>query len=409
MVSVGLVCAVGDVTGAQPAPTPSKPAPQPQRIMQPPPASPRPNVPAVVGATEIAKITTPFGFIDDVVTTDDQRVAYVVADAATKAELHVYSLVTKAELVVDIAAITLQPVEIALVGTRALVIGKLDDGTYHGALVELEAKGKQPAGKVVYKVGAANGLTVITRDGKRRIAAHRFTAAGGATKHQTELLALETGKRVAPGRPLELDAEGKNAKLDFKINHWSDGMTRAHGIKAGVWDRKEDQRSPDVEATFDLVTGKLATTKIEDLFEQRRRFQGLAQGNDRLDFVHLSWDNVNVHVWHAGKPKTVELDQALASYDPKSLQGVVGADGTAWIALKTDPVNAAAVARKKADPEYVDLFKVATDGKATRKARVLAHGVRVRFGVLAPDKVWLVERNTGFERGGKNLTIYQVQ
>ncbi len=381
---------------------------QPKPAPQPPPASPRPNVPALVGATEVIKLTTPAGFIDDVVATDETRIAYVVADAATKSELHVYSTATKTEQVVDLAAVTLQPVELALVGARAFVIGKTDDGKLHGALVELEAKGKAPAGKVVYKIGPANDLGVITRDGKRRIASHKVT--GG--RHDVELLALETGKRVAAARPFELDAEGKHAKLELKVHHWSEGMTRAHGIKAGAWDRKEDQRSPDVEATYDLISGKIVDTKkIEDLFEQRRRFAALAEAGHRRDFVRISWDNASIQVWHKGQPKQVELDQPLATYDPKSLQGIVGADGTAWIVLKTDPVNTAAVARKKADPEYVDIFKVTTDGKATRKARVLAHGVRVRFGAVADkagDKVWVLERNTGFERGGKTLAVYQI-
>ena len=70
------------------------------------------------------------------------------------------------------------------------------------------------------------------------------------------------------------------------------------------------------------------------------------------------------------------------SYDAKSLQGIVNADGCAWIALKVDPVNADAVARKKADPEYLDVFRVGADGKAMRKARMLAKGLRYRFGVI---------------------------
>ena len=46
-------------------------------------------------------------------------------------------------------------------------------------------------------------------------------------------------------------------------------------------------------------------------------------------------------------------------------------DGTAWLVLKMDPVNAEAVARKKADPEYLDVFRVDGTGKAVRKGRVL--------------------------------------
>jgi len=55
---------------------------------------------------------------------------------------------------------------------------------------------------------------------------------------------------------------------------------------------------------------------------------------------------------------------------------------------------------------------VGPDGKAPRKARVLAKGVRHRFGLVADkagDKFWLLERNNGFDRGGRSLTVYQAQ
>lgn len=388
-ISMFVSAAFGSVAIAQPAPAPAP-------------------VPALVGVTELVKLTTRAGFIDDVVATDAQRIAYVVADTGSKAELHVYVHATKQEQIVDIAPITLRPVELALVGNRALVIGQQEDGRRIAALVELAAVGKKPAGSIVYKVGPANGLTVITRDGKPRIAVHKVTTTGDLSRHEVELLALETGKRVAAARPFELDGTGKHAKLELRVNHWSDGMTRAHGIKAGEWDRKEDQRAPDVEATYDLVTGKVTEKrKIEDLFEQRRRYQALAEVRTQLDFLRMAWDNASIQVWRAGKPRSIELDQPLTDYDPKSLQGIVLADGSAWIALKVDPVNAAAVARKKADPEYLDIFRVGTDSRAIRKARVLSTGIRHRFGVVG-EKLWLLERSTGFDRGGKSLAVYQL-
>lgn len=401
--SLGFASAMGASALAQP----SRPAPDAPRPM--PPRPPRPGTAPVVGATEVVTLTTPTGFVDDVVTAEADRIAYVVADTASKAELHVYRHATKDEQVVDIAEITLRPVALELVGARAFVVGRTDDNQHVAALVELATKGKKPAGAVVYRLGPASGIQVITRDGKRRIAVHRVSSADGATRHAVELLALETGRRIAAARPFELDADGRNAKVDFRVNHWSDGMTRAHGIKAGEWDRKENQRAPDYEATYDLVSRKISDKqKITDLFEQRKRFQTLADAGDRLDFLKMAWDNGSIELWHRGALRTIELDQDLTTYDPKSLQGTVGADGSAWLALKVDPVNPEAVARKKADPEYVDVFRVGTDGKGVRKARVLAHRTRVWFGVVG-DRFWLIERNQGFERGGKRLTLYQPQ
>jgi hypothetical protein len=287
------------------------------------------------------------------------------------------------------------------------VVGRTEDGNQIAAMVELAAKGKKPAGSVVYKLGPANAITRITRDGKPRVALHKASASNGGTRHEVEVVALETGRRIAAARTLELDSTDKNAKLDFKVNHWSDGMTRAYGIKAGEWDRKEDQRAPDTEATYDLVTGKfLDKKKIEDLFEQRRRFQDMKDGGNRLDFVRL--DIKGLELWRAGKPRAIELDQPLSNYDTRSMQAVMVPDGSAWMILKMDPVNADAVARKKADPEYLDVFRISADGKGVRKARVYASGVRHRFGIVG-DKFWLVERNNGFERGGRSLALYAPQ
>lgn len=380
-------------------------------VAQPKAGTPATPLAPLVGAAEVVRINPPAGFIDDPVTSDDQRIAYVVTETGTKSELHVYSYAAKAEQVVDISGVTLRPVALQLVGPRALVIGVTEDGSNNAALVELADKGKVKAGAVVYKLGPATHITPIVRDGKPRLAVHKAVAGAAGTRHDVELVAIETGKRVAAGRSFELDSASKQAKLELTVNHWSDGMTKAYGIKAGAWSRKEDQRSPDTEATYDLITGKVTTAPIKDLYEQRRRFQALADGNG-LDAVRMAWDNSGLQVWKNGKPTAITFDEPFSSYDPKSMQAFVTADGGAWIALKVDPVNAAAVERKKADPEYFDLFRVTPDGKATRKTRVLAKGLRHRFGLVADkagDKFWLLERNAGMDRGGRSLAVYQVQ
>ena len=419
-------------------------------------AQPKPAVPAVVGATEIVTLTTPTGFIDDVAAADGDRFAYVVADSSGKVELRVVAATTRAETHaiderseatgsgnptgsagraggsaprgidersgnptgsagraggsaprgIDISGVTPHPLALALVGPRAFVVGTTEDGNQIAALVELAATGKtKPAGSVVYKVPPAAHVTLITRDGMPRIAVHRVAVTASGTRHEIELLALDTGRRIGAARTLELAPGELSKTLDFRVNHWSHGFTRAHGIKGGEWDRRENQRTPDVEATYDLVAGKLVDTKpIEDLFEQRRRFQVLADANGRVDFVR--WDGNTLQAWRDGRPHAVELDQPVSSYDPGSLQGVIGSDGSAWLVLKVDPVNPEAVARKKADLEYLDIFRMSSDGKAIRKARVLARGLRHRFGVFGESQFWLLERNQSMDRGGKTLTVY---
>jgi hypothetical protein len=373
-------------------------------------ADAQPQSAATIGANEIMKVTTPTGFVDDVVAYDTQRLAYIVADTATKAELHVVQLgcvkciEAKQEIVVDVSPVTLRPTSLRLVGQRAFVIGTTEDGNQVAALVDLASKVAKP----VYKLGPATHITLLPRDGKTVVAIHKASATKTGTTHEVELVALESGKRVAKGKAFGLDKDTVK-KLDFRVNHWSDGWTRAGGLKGGEWVKKENQRSPDTEATYDLIAGKFVDNKpIGDLFEQRKRYQTLADAGGQLDFVRMKADNTEIEIWRHGVQGAVVLDQPLPQYDPKSLQGVLNPDGSAWLAIKVDPVNAEAVARKKADPEYLDIYRVGPDGKATRKARILAKGLRHRFGVI-DGYFWLLEKSTGFDRGGRALTVFQLQ
>jgi len=369
-------------------------------------AQPKQTAAPLVGVTAVAKLAAAAGFIDDAIGHDDARLAYAVSDAAEKSELHVVTLASQHDDVIDLAPVTLHPIAVELVGARAFVVGLADEGKQVGALVELG--GKKP-GAVVYKVGPATHVTVVKRDGKLGVALHRATAIKDGTRHQVELIAIDTGRRIAAGPALDLDGTGASKALEFRVNHWADGMTRAFGLKGGEWDRKENQRTPDAEASYDLVTGKMGERHaITDLFEQHKRYQVLADAGGQIDFLRMTWDNQAVQLWHDGKAKTLELDQPISNYDPKSLQGVIAADGSAWLALKVDPVNPDAVARKKADPEYLDILRVSADGKATRAARVLATGLRHRFGVLGGDRCWLLERSSSFDRSGRNLAVYQL-
>lgn len=362
---------------------------------------------ALVGATQVTKIAPEEGFVDDVVATDDARIAYIVTDGSTKATLHALTLATNADVTADISGVTLHPVGLYLVGKNALVVGQLEDGQQIAQLVELGGK------KILYKLGPATHITVIARDGKQRIVVNKEGApTKTAIREEIALYAIENGAKLGAGS-LEVDEAGTAPKLDFKINHWTDGMSRAVGVKGGTWDPKENERMPDTEATYDVVAGKFVEKKpISDLFEQRKRFTLLhEQGENRTplkrDFFKFAWDNQSVALWHDSVGRTLELDQALNQYDPKSIQGVGMPDGSAWFTLRVDPTNAAAVERKKADPEYLDIFHVGTDTKAQRKARVYAKGHRFFFGT-AGTGFWLLDRSNGLERGSTNLAVYKL-
>jgi hypothetical protein len=375
------------------------------------PAKPSPANPAPVGLTETFRFAPAAGFVDDPIGTDGTRVAFVVADTAGTAELHVVGLDgVEVAPPIDLAPVTLKPIALAFVGDRVLVIGGETDAQM-AALIDLDgmdAKGKPLKSRIVYRTPTANRITALDRAGKRVLALYTAEPIKTGIRHTIELRAAETGKRVGKVKTLDVDGSGANAKLDFRTNHWIAGGTRVVGVKGGTWNKQEDQRSPDVEATYDLVAGKfVSTAAIPDPIAQRKRFNVLAAAGGVDAFARLKEDLSELELWRDGDKTVITLDQPLIYYgDPRrSLDYAPGPNGP-WIALQIDPVNVEAVKKQKADVEYWDLYEVDA-GKATRRARLPAGGQRLRFG-WAGDRLWVVERNVGFDRGGKSLAFYSV-
>jgi hypothetical protein len=373
-----------------------------------------------VNATPLLQLVPSFGMFDDVIASDGARLAYIVTDTAEKVELHVRDLATNEERGIEISAFTLHPKYIELVGKRVFVIGQNEDGRHVATLIELEANGSKPAGSAVYMLGPANDITVITREDRRRVAVHKASVTGSVVRHQVSLHMLDTGARIGNERTFDLDAESRNDKHDFRVNHWSDGYTRAHGIKGGEWVPKEGVRMPDTEATYDLVTGRISKKPITDLFEQRRRFQALAGYVGPLDFLRMSRDNTTIEWWRGGHMTELQLDEPASNYDASSLHSVLLPDGSGWLALTVDPVNPGAVARRKSDPVFLDVFRLTADGKGERVARVPSKGVRYTFGMALPPphakptgpvtatRFWLLEKNKGGVRGGTSIIVFQL-
>src|SRR5262249_27578570 len=143
---------------------------------------------------------------------------------------------------------------------------------------------------------------------------------------------------------------------------------------------------------------------IADLMEQTHRLYVLSAMTDAKLFARVNEQN-QLELWRDGAPALVTLDQPLEVYDPASVSVAMKGDKV-WIGIQVDPVNLPAVKRRKADPEYLDLFEV--DGaKAVRKGRVFAPKKKLRWG-WAGDILWVMEKNLGFDRGSKGLTMYKL-
>jgi len=393
----GAASAAAQPTAKRPGPTPGPKRPPPTKIEKAPPPT------ALIGVEAKGAFAPERGFLDDVVATADGRLGVVVTDGAGLVELQVISTADGGELThFDVAAIAPAVRRFYLLGDDVFVVADNDDGApVAGALLGAD-------GKVKKAHKAATDLFVRPFAGQDAVIAYTLDPkAKGGTLHQVEAFDLLKAKKLTkkPGRML-IGKDGRDAKLDFRPAYFIDGMTVAVGTHGGVWRKKEDQRSPDTAAAWDLLAGKFVRDEpITDLLGRAHQLEVMTEHRLGL-FARMKEDNSTIEVWRDGVAKELTLDQPLDTYVAASLAYATKGD-TLWVSLMVDPVNAPAVARKKADPEYLDLFEVTGD-RAVRRARIYAPKKKLRWG-WAGDRLWVMEKNVGFDRGSKLLTLYALE
>jgi hypothetical protein len=410
-VRAGLLVALlaASPAAAQPAPPKASPAPggaDPRPSPAPaPPRGPTRTRAVATGVTEVASFKPAKGFIDDPIAVGSaERLAFIETDAATFATLVVVED-GKPRARFGLPSATDVPVTLALLGdgdaARVLVVSQAENGQQTGVLYDL-------AGKQVRRYGPAADVTLIERGKKQWVALHKTQpGARNTVQHEVELVDLQTGKRRGAPRRFGVDRQRRSAELDFTVNHWLDGWTRAVGTKGGRWDARSNQRTPDVSAEYDVVDGRFVREDpIVDVVQHSKRFQVLAERADRALFVRISDDGTMPELWKRGEVETIVLDQPLPRYDGASISLAVDSAGATWLGLRVDPVNREAVKRGRADVETLDIFRLRGD-RATLRASLPVTKRRVRWGALG-DVVWVVERNIGFDRGGTGLTLYRL-
>ncbi len=386
-----VVSAALEPAGAQPGP----PRPGPTKIV------PAPPPPELVGLMSTGSLVPDRGFVDDPMASDGARLAVVVTDGAALAEATVLGPDGVSQAKVDLGPVMPTVRRMYLLGSRLFVVA--DDpagGPVTGALIEL-------TGKVVKRHAAATDLTLRKIGGKDLVVAYTRSASAKGDQFQIALFDLLTAKRVPKlGGKVVIGTDGRDAKLDLRVDYFVDDHTVAAGLRGGVWRRHEDQRSPDTQAMYDLVTSKwIKDAPIPDLLAHRRNLDILTEHHGQRVFVHVPGDGSDLQLWRDGAPTAITLDPPLANYDPATARLAMRGDRV-WLSLVVDPVNPTAVARQKADPEYLDLFEV--DGnRAVRRARIFAAKKKLTWG-WSGDTLWVLEKNLGFARGGKALRFYRL-
>jgi hypothetical protein len=351
------------------------------------------------------------GFVEDAYAFDGSggRLAIVRADASSFAEVEVVDLSQNGASLAkfDISAFTtwVVKVEFVLDGSKLLVFGKTaGEERVAVALYDL-------TGKKLRELGPATDVALADVNGTPAIAVwDDITRADGHT-YEIAVFKLADGKPLGKKRTLKADVDGFVKELDMRVLYWRGGYTQVVGLKKGAYDKTKDQRLNDSEAIYDVVEGKIIrNTAIKDLVDYTKLVKLRAEHPNQAQFLMLAADAKSLELVTKDDKRVLVATKELPfnHYDPGSLRWQQGRDGKIYFSLTIDPVNADAVAAKKADPEHIDLFMLdPATGKAARLARIPLSARPFSWSMVGGR--WAVLRkHKGQGRGGPDLEIFEL-
>ncbi|HUS66131.1 MAG TPA: hypothetical protein VMZ28_16375 [Kofleriaceae bacterium] len=345
------------------------------------------------------------GFIDDpfALRDDGKAVAYITTDGAEAAKLHL-AMIPAWKPDVVIPGVSAHAVAIHwLSPERVLVVAK------DGDKETVSAQVYSPKGPGRERLGPADDIALATLDGKPAVVSYTRTEKKGV-EHTLSAVHRESWKALGKKSWRE-DAEGRvpHPAGAFKILWWKDGFAAAAVQQAGAFDKAKDMRRPDRFARLDPWTGKLFDEKeIEDVLGFAQLIIEHKKHSNQAAFVHLSEDHHKLLFTDGLTQKELTLARPLYMYALESIAFQLLDGDRVAVSATVDPTNPPALQRKKADPDELDLFIV--DRKtnvATRVLRLDGQG-RPSTWKTGGNRLALLRKSKGFDRGGVVLEIYDL-
>jgi len=342
------------------------------------------------------------GFIDDgyALRDDGKAVAYITTDAATSATLHLADVGGND---VKVAGAPIDALAVAwLSPTRVLIVRGRDGSSTAQAFTAAGADKVKP-------IGPFNKFAFAIVDGKRVFVTYTRSEKKGV-EHALVAYAVDT-LRPLKKRTWREDAEGqiKQGTSSVKPLWWADGFTVLAALRAGEFDKARDMRRPDRYTRLDGFSGKmLAETEVQDVLAFTRIGLIRRDQPNMPVIAHFSDDRKKLLFVDVINEYEVVLPRELWKYDPATLAWQTLDDKRVALSLTIDPVNPDAVGRKKADPDDIDLYEVDRQTHAAKPVlRIPGEGRRSTWQ-LAGNRLLLLRKGKGFDRGGVALELYDV-
>ena len=239
----------------------------------------------------------------------------------------------------------------------------------------------------------------------------RSERSKGGAVHTLAAYRASDGKPLGK-RVLTEDAEGHIpfAGGRYKLLFFEDGYTFLVGQKEGEYDKAHDIRKPDLAARLDVFGGKqVSEHEVKglmawaELVALRRKHQ-----NEGM-FVRFTDDLKRLElVDRADVLSVLEVPRPLRKYDPPTLFYQLTLDHHLVCGITIDPVNADAVAAKKADKDWLDLYRVDEQAHALVPLARIDGEKRPSAWHMVGQRVGVLRKHKGFARGGPRLDIYEL-
>ena len=342
------------------------------------------------------------GFIDDgyALRDDGKAIAYITTDGATAATLHLVDVGGKD---VKIAGAPVDAVAVAwLSPTRVLVVrGRDGTSTAQAFTATGPDKGKP--------IGPFGRFAFATVDGKRAFVTYTRAEKRGV-EHTLAAYAVDTLKPLKK-RTWREDAEGqiKQGASSVKPLWWAEGFTVLAALRAGEFDKARDMRRPDRYTRLDTFGGKvLAEIEVQDVLGFTQISLLRRDLPNQPVIAHFSDDRKKLLFVDGIAQYEVVLPKQLWKYDATTLAWQTLDDKQVALSLTIDPVNPDALSRKKADPDDIDLYVVDRQTHAARPMLTIPGEGRRSTWQLVGNRLLLMRKDKGFDRGGVALELFDV-
>jgi hypothetical protein len=342
------------------------------------------------------------GFIDDAyaLRDDGKAIAYITTDGATAATLHLAEVGGQN---VAVAGAPTDALALAWLSPERVLVVRGRDGTSTAQAFTAAGADK---GK---PIGPFNKFAFATIDGKRVLVT--YTKSEKKTvEYALAAYAIDTLKPLKKHTWRE-DAEGqiKVPPSSVKLLWWADGFTVLAALRAGEFDKTRDMRRPDRYTRLDAFGGKVI---LEDEVKDVLGFAQISllrrdQPNLPV-IVHYSDDRKKLLVVDGINEGELTLPGPLWRYDFNSLRWQLIDDKRVALSLTVDPVNPDAVNRKKADADDIDLYVFDRQTRTPALALKLPGQGRPSSWQVAANRLLLLRKDKGFDRGGVAIELYDL-